>query len=144
MDMMPLPAFFGRQRTCWADSHSFVLPRDPDRDATRRDMDLTFIGSLLHQSFTWGLGGLVPAWRPVQDSARYRHLVPQAHTIPAAYSARYDPPAWYAGAGSDFENLMGDAASGVQTGQLGVGQAVRRMRQGLDTYAHTTSPLPTR
>src|SRR5690348_13523305 len=62
--MTRFPNVFGGAYAVQADSHSFVLPRDDNRDDARRQTILDFVRSMLDQSKTWAEGGHIPAWRP--------------------------------------------------------------------------------
>jgi multiple sugar transport system substrate-binding protein len=139
--MTRFPNVFGGRYAVQADSHSFVLPKNAKRDATRRAMTLTFVKALLDQSPTWVLGGHIPAWLPYADSPAYRKVVPQYGYAGVADYARYDDPGWYSGSGSDFETVTGSAISAVFAGQMAPDAAVRQMRSRLTKYAKTASPV---
>jgi multiple sugar transport system substrate-binding protein len=139
--VVPIPALLGDKRVAYADSHALVIPANPQRSATDTQHAAQLIRSLLDSSLTWAEGGHVPAWKPVQDSDAFRALKPQANYVQAAYDARYDPDAWYTGAGSPFQVLMGSAAGGVQSGTLSVASAVETMRSGLIRYTQTLPPV---
>jgi multiple sugar transport system substrate-binding protein len=123
-----------------ADSHTLVIPARGN-DPTRTDHALTFIRSILDQSFTWAQGGHIPAWLPVRDSEKYQQLKPQSNYAAAAQAAVYDPPAWYSGSGSDFENVTGSAIATVRAGQASPEAALQGMRSGLEVYAKTPPPV---
>jgi multiple sugar transport system substrate-binding protein len=53
----------------------------------------------------------------------------------------YDPPAWYTGAGSDFQNSMGAVITKVLAGQTDPGAAVGEMISSLRTYASAKPPV---
>ena len=61
-----------------ADSHTFVIPRDPRRPRERLDATLRFVARLVNKSLDWAEGGHVPAYRPIFDSDGYRKLSPRA------------------------------------------------------------------
>ena len=124
-----------------ADSHSFVLPRDAARSPARRAEIFTFIRSMLDQSSTWAQGGHVPAWLPYQNSAAYTNLKPASDYRWVANHAVYDDPGWYAGSGSDFENITGFAIAAVSAGQQAPAVAVAEMHTKLTKYANTPSPV---
>ena len=120
--MQPFPAVFGND-VARADSHTFVLPRQPSADPEKLSTALTMIRTLLGQSLTWAEGGHIPAWLPVRATAAYKELKPQSNYEEVADRAAYDPPAWYSGAGSDMENYLGghrhpDAGRPVTAGRL--------------------------
>ncbi|MDI5969172.1 extracellular solute-binding protein [Streptomyces sp. SL13] len=125
----------------WADSHALILPRSPQRDAARLDLALTFVTSLLDDSYVWAQGGHIPAWLPTRDSRRYRDLRPQADYADAVAGAAYDPPAWYSGAGSDLETVAGGAVGLLLGGRLTPAGFVRSLRAGLRELASRPSPL---
>jgi multiple sugar transport system substrate-binding protein len=139
--MVAFPNVFGGKYVVQADSHSFVLPKDPARTDARRQEIFGFIRSMLNQSSTWAQGGHIPAWLPFQKSAAYDKLKPASNYKSVADSARYDDPAWYSGSGSDFENIMGFAIGAVAAGQMSPAAAVADMKSRLTQYANTPSPV---
>jgi multiple sugar transport system substrate-binding protein len=140
-NMIAFPNVFGGKYVVQADSHSFVLPKDPARTEARRREIFGFIRSMLNQSSTWAQGGHIPAWLPFQKSAAYDKLKPASNYKWVADSARYDDPAWYSGSGSDFENIMGFAIGAVVAGQMSPAAAVSDMKSKLTQYANTPSPV---
>jgi len=110
-NIVPFPAILGPKPVAYADSHSLVIPVAPGRSAQRTADAMQFIKGLLDNSLTWSGGGHVPAWLPVQRSKAFLTEKPQSNYIQAAFNAVYDPPGWYTGAGSDFQNSMGSVIS---------------------------------
>lgn len=139
--MTAFPNVFGGKYAVQADSHSFVLPKDPARTAAKRKEVFVFIRSMLNHSSTWAQGGHIPAWLPYQKSAAYEKLKPASNYKWVADHVRYDDPAWYSGSGSDFENIMGFAIAAVSAGQMSPAAAVSDMRRKLVKYANTPSPV---
>ena len=139
--MTSFPNVFGGRYAVQADSHSFVLPKDPARTDAMRQRIFTFIRSMVNQSSTWAQGGHIPAWLPFQKSAAYAKLRPESNYKWVANYARYDDRAWYSGSGSDFENIMGFAIGAVSAGQMSPASAISDMRSKLVKYANTTSPV---
>lgn len=139
--MTAFPHLYGGRYAVQADSHSFVLPKDPSRTGAQRKVIFGFIRSMNNQSSTWAQGGHIPAWLPYQDSAAYGKLMPQANYKWVANYARYDDPGWYSGSGSDFENITGFAIGAVAAGQMSPAAAVADMRKKLSKYANTPSPV---
>ncbi len=139
--MTAFPNVFGGKYVVQADSHSFVLPKDPARTDAKRQEIFGFIRALLNQSSTWAQGGHIPAWLPFQKSAAYDKLKPASNYKWVANYARYDDAAWYSGSGSDFENIMGFAIGAVMAGQMSPAAAISDMRSKLAQYANTTSPV---
>lgn len=123
-----------------ADSHTFVLPRK-DRTPEQLRQAMTFVKSMLDQSLTWAQGGHIPAYLPVQDSAAFRRLSPQSDYASAAENAVYDSPAWYSGAGSNFEVVVGAQIGLVQQGLASPERAVAAMKSQLQAYTTTPDPL---
>ena len=139
--MTAFPNVFGGRYAVQADSHSFVLPKDPARTDARRQEIFVFIRSLLNQSSTWAQGGHIPAWLPFQHSAAYDKLKPASNYRWVANYARYDDLGWYSGSGSDFENIMGFAIGAVMAGQMSPAAAISDMRSKLALYANTPTPV---
>jgi multiple sugar transport system substrate-binding protein len=141
-DMRPLPRIFkDAPYACAADSHALVLPAAPSADAQRLDTSLEFIASILRSSRLWAEGGHVPAWLPTQRSRAYRELTPQSHYAAAADGAAYDPVAWYGGAGSTLQVVVGDAVTSVFTGATSPTAGAARMRRELRELAARPAPL---
>jgi multiple sugar transport system substrate-binding protein len=139
--MALVPNVFGGPHAVQADSHMLVLPVRPDEDAERLDRSLGFVRSLLDQSRTWAEGGHVPTWLPFATSDAYRDMKPQSNYAAAADTAVYDPPGWYSGSGSNFENVIGSAVGAVQGGQLSPDAAIAQIRSDLSVLARTPSPV---
>jgi multiple sugar transport system substrate-binding protein len=137
--MVPIPQLWD-QPAAQADSHCFVLPKK-DRSADEWAQDLGFIKFMLGQSMTWAMGGHVPAYLPIKNSAAYAKLEPQADYASAAEHAVYDPPAWYGGSGSTFENTVGAQLGLVQQLSATPAAALSAIRSQLATYLDTPSPL---
>ncbi|MWA15710.1 extracellular solute-binding protein [Streptomyces sp. BA2] len=141
-DMRPLPRVFkDAPYACAADSHALVLPKAPTESAQRLDLSLGFVASMLHSSKLWSEGGHVPAWLPTQRSRAYKELVPQSHYATAADGAVYDPAAWYGGAGSTMQNVVGDAVTSVFTGDTSATAGAARMRRELRDLASRPAPV---
>jgi multiple sugar transport system substrate-binding protein len=139
--VVPIPALLSEKSVAHADSHALVIPADRHRSPERTARAVAYIRAMLDNSLVWAKGGHIPAWLPVQKSSEFQAMSPQSNYIQAAYSARYDPDAWYSGSGSDFETLMGSAVATVQTGSASTASAISSMRAGLTTYARTTPPV---
>ncbi|NNG40931.1 extracellular solute-binding protein [Flexivirga sp. ID2601S] len=140
-DVVPVPHVFGPKLVAFADSHALVIPRNSAMNPERRAIAMEFIKSLLDSSAIWAEGGHIPAWLPVRDSADFEKLRPQANYVAAATAAEYDPPGWYSGAGSQFENIVGAAVATSQTTSQSPAGAVRAMRSGLQPYASAIPPV---
>ena len=68
-------------------------------------------------------------------------LTPQSNYAAAAEGAVYDPPGWYSGSGSNFENIMGASIGAVEAGQLSPDAAIAQIRSKLSVLAETPSPV---
>jgi len=112
-----------------------------DQDRARLDLSLGYVRSMLDQSLTWAEGGHVPAWQPFARSERYKKLTPQSYYAAAADAAVYDPPGWYSGSGSNFENVMGAAVGAVESGDMTPAAAIAQIRSKLSRLAATAPPV---
>lgn len=139
--MTLVPNVFGGDYAAQADSHTLVLPVQPDQDRARLDLSLGYVRSMLDQSLTWAEGGHVPAWQPFARSDRYKKLTPQSDYATAADAAVYDPPGWYSGSGSNFENVMGAAVGAVESGDMTPAAAIAQIRSKLSQLAATAPPV---
>jgi multiple sugar transport system substrate-binding protein len=139
--MTLVPNVFGGAYAVQADSHTLVVPRGGATAEGQLDRSLGFIKSMLDQSLTWAQGGHIPAWQPVVQSDAFKKLTPQSNYAAAADAAAYDPPGWYSGSGSDFENVMGSAIGAVEAGQLSPDAAITQIRSKLSALASTPSPV---
>jgi multiple sugar transport system substrate-binding protein len=140
-NVVPFPAILGAKPVAYADSHSLVIPRSSGRSAERTADAVALIKGLLDNSTVWADGGHVPAWLPVQASAKFLAQKPQSNYIQAAFNAVYDPPGWYTGAGSDFQNAMGGVISLVLSGGLSPSAAVGSMTDALKTFSTAIPPV---
>ncbi len=140
-NIVPFPAILGPKPHAYADSHSLVIPVSAGRSAKRTADAVTFIKGLLDNSLIWTGGGHVPAWLPVQKSQAFLTEKPQSNYIQAAFNAVYDPPGWYTGAGSDFQNAMGAVVISVLAGQASPKAAVEAMTSSLRTFSTARPPV---
>jgi multiple sugar transport system substrate-binding protein len=117
-DAMPIPTLFGTP-AAYADSHTFVLPRQSKVSPERRRHVYQLVAEILKRSVKWADGGgHIPAYQPVIKSAEYQALKPQSNYAGIPAYVNYDPDVWFAGAGSDFQNYF---AENVQNVYLGSG-----------------------
>jgi multiple sugar transport system substrate-binding protein len=140
-NVVPFPAILGAKQVAYADSHSLVIPKSSARSAQRTAHAVAFIKGLLDRSSIWAGGGHIPAWLPVQTSKAFLDLKPQSNYIQAAFKAVYDPPAWYTGAGSDFQNAMGGVITEVLAGSISPGSGVSAMTASLKTFSTAIPPV---
>lgn len=135
------PNIFGGPYAVQADSHTFVLPAQPEHDQQRLDKSLMFVKAMLDQSLIWAEGGHIPAWQPTVTSAGYAKLSPQSNYASATKGSVYDDPAWYSGSGSNFETIVGALMGAVEQGQLAPEAALTQMTAQLTVLANTPPPV---
>lgn len=111
-DAQPIPTLFGTP-AAYADSHTFVLPRQAAVDERKRALTYRFVSDILKVSYDWAKAGHIPAYLPVTQSDRYAKLLPQAHYASATQIINYDPLAWFTGSGSNFQNYFAEYVQGV-------------------------------
>ena len=124
-----------------ADSHTFVIPKDPGRPPERLDAAMKFISRAMKKGVTWAQGGHIPAYKPIFESAAYRKLSPQSNYAEAANHLVFDPLAWYSGSGSDLETAAGAAFQPVVTGQKTAKQGLAAFKVYLDRLSTTPKPV---
>ena len=140
-NVVPFPAILGSKQVAYADSHSLVIPKSTTRPAQRTADAVAFIKGLLDLSAIWAGGGHIPAWLPVQTSKAFLDQKPQSNYIKAAFNAVYDPPGWYTGAGSDFQNAMGSVITEVLAGAISPRTGVSAMTASLKTFSTALPPV---
>jgi multiple sugar transport system substrate-binding protein len=140
-NVVPFPALLGKKPVAYADSHSLVIPHNPNRSKQRTQNSVKFIKGLLDNSPIWAGGGHIPAWLPVQKSPAFLKQKPQSNYIQAAFNAVYDPVGWYTGAGSDFQTAMGAVIMGVLGGGTSPKAGAAAMRSNLKTFTSARPPV---
>ena len=138
--IVPFPSIFGNN-TAQADRHTFVIPKGVARDRRRMDAALTFVSSMLKNSFIWAQGGHIPAYRPILESERYKNLTPQSNYAGVADDVVLDPNAWFSGSGSDMEVQASVPLQQAMVGTIEPKGAVDAMRATLQELVDTPSPL---
>jgi len=136
VDAATIPTLYGTPAS-YADSHSFVLPRQLNVDEAKRRDVYKFVSDVLKGSISWAEAGHIPAYQPVVQSQAYRDLTPQIHYANAADIIAYDPEAWFSGSGSDWQTYF---AENVQNVFLGRDKAAA----GWDAFEHRTNTLLSR
>lgn len=136
VDAATIPTLFGTP-AAYADSHSFVLPRQLNvDDAKRRDV-YKFVSDILKGSLSWAEAGHIPAYQPVVQSQAYRELTPQIHYANAADIIAYDPEAWFSGSGSDWQTYFAETVQNVLLGR-------DKATDGWDAFVRRTNTLLSR
>lgn len=137
---MPMPTMFGTP-AAYADSHSYVLPRQRSMTDERRRSVYEFVTSVIRQGGPqWGTAGHIPAYLPAQATPEYRGLHPQAEYAAAGSNVVFDPPAWFAGAGTEFQNQMSQSLSDAFRGLKKPMDAVGGMLAGMDRFLAAPNP----
>lgn len=137
---MPMPTMFGTPAN-YADSHAYVLPAQRDVSEEHRQRIYEFVAAVLALGDQWGTAGHIPAYLPAQDSAMYRELTIQNSYKQAAEVAVFDPPVWFAGGGTDFQNRMSQALIEGFRGHKEPGRAAESLVDVLNDML--ASPDPT-
>ena len=140
-NVVPFPAILGPKPVSYADSHSLIIPKNLARSPQRTADAVDFIKGLLDRSFIWAHGGHIPAWLPVQRSRAFLDLKPQSSYRQAAFNAVYDPPAWYTGAGSDFQLAIGGVITEVLAGQISPRSGVSALIASLRSFSTAIPPV---
>ncbi|WP_078856897.1 extracellular solute-binding protein [Streptomyces sp. NBRC 109706] len=122
----PFPTIFD-QPAVNADSHAYVLPRQSRVDEARRREAHRFVATMLKASYTWASAGHIPAYEPVIADERYAELDPQASYAGASEVAVLDPPNWFTGSGSNFQNQMTQPMQSALLGNMSPERAVEQM-----------------
>ncbi|MCK9794317.1 extracellular solute-binding protein [Isoptericola sp. 4D.3] len=135
----PFPAIFD-QPANYADSHSFVLPRQARPDPAKREATYRVLAGLLKEGLTWASAGHIPAYQPVVETPEYQELTPQRDYASAAEIAVFDPDAWFTGGGSDFQTRMGDSMTDTLSGKATPASAVTRILGEMNRFLSQPSP----
>jgi multiple sugar transport system substrate-binding protein len=134
-DAMPIPTLFGQQ-AAYADSHTFVLPRQSKTDPDRRRYTYQLVAEILKRSVKWAGAGHIPAYQPVVKSQEYLELKPQSNYVGIPAYVNYDPDVWFSGAGSDFTSYFAENVQNVYLGSgdpaAGFDGFVQRLNKLLD------------
>ncbi|MFE2938153.1 extracellular solute-binding protein [Streptomyces sp. NPDC059255] len=136
----PFPQVFERPAV-YTDSHSFVLPRQADPDPARRRQAHRYVAQMVKQSLTWASAGHIPAYQPVLARPAYAALTPQSSYAEAGKVAVLDPPNWFAGAASNFQNRMCQPLQSALLGNTSAEKAVRQMVREADTLLRQPNPV---
>lgn len=137
--IVPFPNIFGNK--VQADRHTFVIPKGVAEDRRSMDAALTFVSSMMKNSFIWAQGGHIPAYRPILESQKYRDLTPQSNYAGVADDVVLDPNAWFSGSGSDMETQAAVPLQQAMAGGIKPKEAVDAIRASMQELVDTPSPL---
>ena len=140
VDGMPMPTMFGTPAN-YADSHSYVFPARREISEGQLERTYQLVVGILGEGGQWASAGHVPAYLPAQQTEEYAQLEVQQHYPQAAEVAVFDPPTWFAGAGTDFQNRMSQVLIEGLRGSLEPERAAERLVAELESQL--TSPDPT-
>ncbi|WP_284975714.1 extracellular solute-binding protein [Arthrobacter sp. efr-133-TYG-104] len=135
-DAATIPTLYGTPAS-YADSHSFVLPRQLTVNDEKRRAVYKFVTDVLKGSLSWAEAGHIPAFQPVVKTAEYRKLTPQIHYANAADIIAYDPESWFSGSGSDWQTYFGENIQNVLLGR-------DKASVGWDAFERRTNTLLSR
>ncbi|BCW57366.1 MULTISPECIES: extracellular solute-binding protein [Micrococcaceae] len=136
VDAATIPTLYGTPAS-YADSHSFVLPRQLNLDEDKRRDVYKFVTDVLKGSLSWAEAGHIPGYQPVVRSQAYRELTPQIHYANAADIIAYDPESWFSGSGSDWQTYFAETVQNVLLGR-------DKAAAGWDAFEHRTNTLLSR
>ena len=137
--IVPFPNIFGNK--VQADRHTFVIPRGVANDPRAMDGALTFVSSMMKNSFIWAQGGHIPAYLPVAESQEYRDLTPQSNYAGVADDVVLDPDAWFSGSGSTMETQAAIPLQQAMAGGIEPAEAVDRIRASMQELVDTPKPF---
>lgn len=121
------------QPATWADSHSFAIPVDGDKEmpAEKRKAVMTVIGWMEHHAIAWAAAGHIPAFKPVVESAEYKAMEPNATYASLADTATFDPRNPIAGVASPVYDAALNIMVPTLAGYLSPEEAVAQMQSDL-------------
>lgn len=140
--IVPLPRMY-TNASAWADSHAFAIPANADKPPSPAKVAavLRFVAYVSRHSLGWAEGGHIPAYRPVEESAAARALMPNAMYAQAAHDVVYDPDGWYMGAAGPLEAIASKFLPAALYGYMTPEQAVRRFEDEAARLVKKRPPL---
>lgn len=135
----PMPTMFGKPAS-YADSHSFVLPARFTQDDARLARTYEMVAGLVKDAIVWAQGGHIPAFLPTTKDQAYLDLKPQSEYAAAAPNVFLDPPVWFSGAGSEFQNQMSTRLQQAFQGQSTPAQTVASMLEAITSMLQIPNP----
>lgn len=87
---MPFPQIFDKPAT-WADSHTFVIPVQKNKNEDKIKAAVTFINWVVEHGYMWAKAGHIPAYTPALESDEFKKLPSRTDYMKAADQAVYLP-----------------------------------------------------
>lgn len=139
-DAVPFPTLLDVPAAA-ADSHALVLPGRAARSEQVRQDVHRLVAGLLGESLQWARAGHIPAYQPVTRSPEYAGLQPQSNYAAAQESVVLDPPAWFTGAGSNFQARMSQPLVSAWSAGAGTAETVAALQRELDVFVSRPDPV---
>lgn len=73
MNVTEMPKFF-EKKAAFANSHTFILPTNPNRTPAQTKAAMTFVKWVEDHAAMWAKAGHIPANKTVQDTSEYKRL----------------------------------------------------------------------
>ena len=140
VDAATIPTLYGTPAS-YADSHSFVLPRQLNLNEDKRRDVYKFVTDVLKGSLSWAEAGHIPGFQPVVQSQAYRELTPQIHYANAADIIAYDPESWFSGSGSDWQTYFAETVQNVLLGRDKAAAGWAAFEQRTNTLLSRPNPV---
>lgn len=86
-----LPVVEGGERANWANSHNFVLPKQPKENSKKKEAAFEFIRWVTAHSAEWAEAGHIPARVSIRESDEVLNLPLRKEYVEAADIASYPP-----------------------------------------------------
>jgi multiple sugar transport system substrate-binding protein len=109
-EALPEPQLFAKAAT-WADSHVWVMLRNPRQTAVEREAGLSFLRFLNDESLAWARTGQLPARQSAVDSPAFKALPMRAALGPVAQVGTGLPPT--VARQARVMGLLGDTVSSI-------------------------------
>ncbi|WP_067926272.1 ABC transporter substrate-binding protein [Alicyclobacillus shizuokensis] len=124
-----MPVFF-QQPAAWADSHTFVLPVNPNRTPEQTKDAMIFVKWIENHAWMWAKAGHIPANKIIQNTPQFKALPYRSNYGSQASFVKYFPMTDTVWMMSDNEIL--NKLQGILLKQTPVARGVQEMGQILD------------
>ena len=136
---VPLPIIYD-QPAAFGDSHAYVLPRQISPDPERRRATYEVLAAILREGKAWAGAGHIPTLTEVVESQEYQEMTPQANYAEAGEWIFLDPPVWFTGSGSDFQNRMCQEMQRALLGLISAEEGVQSMLDEMNVLLSSPAP----